>query len=193
MLSFLHQEISLHPRGVVSDTTLECYCCGIKNIFLLGFVPAQTDSVVVLMCRQPCSLKSSTKELSWNPEQWLPLISGHSILEWLVKRPSSDEQLRMRQITNAQINVLEDLWKENPIASADDIRNQHTEDLKQVLLRYEDGYQYQNIFGPLIHAEEEYEKALKMTQVDAKVRVRFETGLNKKICAHFTLPSTDSG
>ena len=33
---------------------LECYNCGCRNVFLLGFIPAKNESVVVLLCRDPC-------------------------------------------------------------------------------------------------------------------------------------------
>ena len=39
------------------------------------------------------------------------------------------------------------------------------EDPSAVLLRYEDAYQYQNIFGPLVNHEAEYDKKLKESQV----------------------------
>lgn len=34
-----------------------------------------------------------------------------------------------------------------------------------MLLRYEDAYQYQNIFGPLVKLEADYDKKLKESQV----------------------------
>jgi regulator of nonsense transcripts 1 len=46
-----HREVTLHADGPLGETQLECYSCGIKNVFLLGFVPAKADSVVVLLCR----------------------------------------------------------------------------------------------------------------------------------------------
>jgi regulator of nonsense transcripts 1 len=39
-----------------------------------------------------------------------------------VKVPSDKEQARVRQITAPQINKLEDLWKENPDASLEDLQ-----------------------------------------------------------------------
>lgn len=42
-------------------------------------------------------------------------------MHWCRQIPSEQEQLRARQITSAQINKLEELWKENPEATLDDI------------------------------------------------------------------------
>lgn len=46
-----HKEVSLHPDSPLGDTVLECYNCGCRNVFLLGFIPAKSDTVVVLICR----------------------------------------------------------------------------------------------------------------------------------------------
>lgn len=44
-------EVTLHKEGPLGETVLECYNCGCKNVFKLGFVPAKADSVVMLLCR----------------------------------------------------------------------------------------------------------------------------------------------
>ena len=46
-----HKEVTLHKDGPLGETQLECYNCGCRNVFLLGFIPAKADSVVVLLCR----------------------------------------------------------------------------------------------------------------------------------------------
>ena len=46
-----HKEVSLHPESPLGETLLECYNCGCRNVFLLGFIPAKKDTVVVLLCR----------------------------------------------------------------------------------------------------------------------------------------------
>lgn len=59
--------------------------------------------------------------------------------------------------------------------------------------RYEDGYQYQNIFGPLVKLEADYDKKLKESQTQDNIEVRWDVGLNKKTIAYFTLAKTDGG
>ena len=44
-------EVTLHKDGRLGETVLECYNCGCKNVFKLGFVPVKADSVVMLLCR----------------------------------------------------------------------------------------------------------------------------------------------
>jgi hypothetical protein len=46
-----HKEVILHAESPLGDTIPECYSCGSKNVFMLGFIPAKSDTVVVLLCR----------------------------------------------------------------------------------------------------------------------------------------------
>nr|CAI5854297.1 unnamed protein product [Callosobruchus analis] len=187
-----HKEVTLHKDGPLGETVLECYSCGVRNVFVLGFIPAKADSVVVLLCRQPCAAQNSLKDMNWDQDQWKPLISDRCFLTWLVKIPSEQEQLRARQISAQQINKLEELWKENIDATFQDLEKPGVdEEPQQVLLRYEDGYQYQNIFGPLVKLEADYDKRLKESQTQENIEVRWDVGLNKKTIAYFTLAKTD--
>ncbi|CAG8464750.1 11326_t:CDS:10 [Ambispora leptoticha] len=189
-----HKEVALHPDSTLGETTLECYSCGCRNVFLLGFIPAKSDTVVVLLCRQPCAAMPSSKDMNWDTSQWLPLIDDRCFLSWLVKVPSEQEQLRARQITAQQINKLEELWKDNGDAKLEDLDKPGIDDEPQaVLLRYEDAYQYQNIFGPLVKMEADYDKKLKESQTQDDIVVRWDIGLNQKRIAWFYLPKLESG
>lgn len=188
------KEVALHPESPLGETVLECYNCGCRNVFLLGFIPAKQDSVVVLLCRDPCLQLNALKDLSWDMSQWLPLIDDRSFLPWLVKVPSEHEQLRARQITSTQIAKLEELWRDNPLAVVEDLDRPGIDDEPiPVMDKYEDGYQYQNIFGPLVKMESDYDKKMKEAQTQEGVMVRWDTGLNKKRNAVFTCsrPDTD--
>lgn len=56
--------------------------------------------------------------------------------------------------------------QENPSATLEDLEKPGVDEEPQhVLLRYEDAYQYQNIFGPLVKLEADYDKKLKESQV----------------------------
>jgi regulator of nonsense transcripts 1 len=186
------KEVTLHKDGPLGETVLECYHCGCRNVFLLGFIPAKADSVVVLLCRQPCAASSNFKDMNWDPSQWQPLIQDRQFLAWLVKVPMEQEQLRARQISAQQINKLEELWKENPDAKLEDLEKPGVdEEPQQVLLRYEDAYQYQNIFGPLVKLEADYDKKLKESQTQDNIVARWDVGLNKKRIAYFHFPKAN--
>ncbi|KAH7874834.1 ATP dependent helicase [Lentinula edodes] len=187
-----HKEVILHAESPLGETTPECYNCGSKNVFMLGFIPAKSDTVVVLLCRQPCAAIS--KEIQWNAALWAPLIDDRSFLSWLVKPPTETEQLRSRQISFAQINRLEDLWRENANATLEDLEKPGVDDDPlPIILRYEDAYQYQNIFGPLVKIEADYDKRLKESQTQTDIVVRWDLGLNQKRVAWFCLPKLESG
>ena len=186
------KEVTLHKDGPLGETVLECYNCGCRNVFLLGYIPAKADSVVVLLCRQPCASQTSLKDLNWDPVEWKPLIEDRCFLPWLVKIPSEQEQFRARQITAQQINKLEELWKDNPEAKLEDLGKPGVdEEPQQVLLRYEDAYQYQNIFAPLVKMEADDDRKLKESQTQNDIVVRWDLGLNKKRLSYFTLPKAN--
>lgn len=154
------QEVTLHKDGPLGETVLECYACGMRNAFVLGFIPAKADSVVVLLCRQPCAAQNSLKDMNWfvhlreesgnqfvyindccflnrDQEQWKPLIEDRCFLSWLVKIPAEQDQLRARQVTSAQIAKLEELWKDNIDATIADLEKPGIDvEPQQVLLRY---------------------------------------------------------
>ena len=116
-----HKEVSLHADSPVGDTVLECYNCGTTNVFLLGFVPAQGDSVVVLLCREPCLHAKGLEDMNWDLDAWQPLIVDRQFLPWLVRVPTEKEMARSRQITVAEANKLEEMWKSNPNATLEDV------------------------------------------------------------------------
>lgn len=131
--------------------------------------------------------------MNWDQEQWKPLIADRCFLSWLVKVPTEQEQIRARQISPAQINKLEELWKDNVEATFQDLEKPGIDkEPLQVQLRYDDGYQYQSVFGPLVKLEADYDKRLKESQTQENIEVRWDVGLNKKIVAYFGLAKSDS-
>ncbi|KAF3013583.1 hypothetical protein G7054_g4727 [Neopestalotiopsis clavispora] len=190
-----HKEVQLHPESTLGDTILECYNCGTKNVFLLGFIPAKSDTVVVLLCRQPCAASTSTKDMSWDISRWQPLLEDRAFLPWLVSPPSDHEQLRARHLSAPMIARLEEMWKDNASATIQDLEKAASidDDPSPVLLKYEDPYQYQNIFGPLVKMESDYDRKLKEAQSEDGLVVRWDKGLNDKHLASFTFPKLESG
>ena len=180
------KEVSLHRDSPLGETVLECYNCGERNVFVLGFIPAKQEQVVVLLCRS-CVQSGGMKDSSWDLALWLPLIdSNKTFLPWLVKPPSDMEQMRARLLTSAQLAKLEEVWKSKPDATLDDLNEPGIEDeLAPVQLQYEDAYQYQNIFGPLVKYEADTDKQMKEQQTKEDLVVHWDIGLNKKRIAYF--------
>jgi regulator of nonsense transcripts 1 len=190
-----HKEVQLHPLSSLGDTILECYNCGTKNVFLLGFIPAKSDTVVVLLCRQPCAAMPSQKDMNWDTSRWQPLIEDRSFLPWLVPQPTDQEQLRARHLSPQLIAKLEELWKDNATATIADLEKGagQEEAIAKVLLRYDDAFQYQNVFGPLVKIEADYDRKLKESQSQDGLVVRWDMALNNKHTASFMLPKLELG
>ncbi len=179
----------------MGDTVLECYNCGTKNAFLLGFIPAKSDTVVVLLCRQPCAASSSNKDMNWDTSRWEPLIEERAFLSWLVSPPSEAEQLRACHLSTNTVSKLEEMWKVEPAATIADLDKTVTEDddPDPVLLKYEDAFHYQNTFGPLVKMESDYDKKLKEAQSEDGLKVEWGLGLNNKHLVTFHLNKIESG
>ena len=192
MVRSKNKEVSLHANSPLGETVLECYNCGNRNMFELGFIPAKSESVVVLLCR-PCVNSNGVKDMSWDLAQWEALIQDRCLLPWLVKVPSEQEQARARQISAVQINKLEELWRTNPEATLEDLDAPGVDDeLPPTLLRYDDAYQYHNIFAPLVKAEADYDKQMKESQSQDNVLVRWDQSLSGKRVAYFMYPKTEN-
>lgn len=182
------REVRLHADSSLGgDSILECYSCSSRNVFLLGFVPAQGDSVVMLLCREPCLHQKGLDDLKWDVSAWQPLIVDRQFLSWVVSVPSAKDVSRSRQITHAQANKLEELWKTNRDATLEDLEKPSVDDeLPKAQLQYEDGYHFQRIIGTLIKVEAENDRRIKEEQSRTSLTVRWDVaGLNKRRVVYF--------
>eukprot|EP00922_Rhytidocystis_sp_ex-Travisia-forbesii_P046294 GHVS01069014.1.p1 GENE.GHVS01069014.1~~GHVS01069014.1.p1 ORF type:complete len:1164 (-),score=329.32 GHVS01069014.1:721-4212(-) len=195
-----HKVVGFHVDSALGDTTLECYHCGSKNVFLLGFIAMQQEGVVVIICREPCLNNNSLKDVSWDLSKWQALIEDRSFLHWLVRSPDDvgkeggEGSQPTRSVTAQQVLRLEELWKSNPTATLEDLDKPgaSVEEQNSVLLRYEDAYQYQNIFAPLVKIEADYDKQVKEGQKQEINEVRWDIGLNKRRYANFIYAKDES-
>ena len=133
--------------------------------------------------------------MNWDTSRWQPLIEDRSFLPWLVTAPTDAEQLRARHLSPQMIARLEEMWKENSSATIQDLEKGAGVDDEPapVLLRYEDAYQYQNVFGPLVKIEADYDRKVKEAQSQDNLVVRWDLGLNNKHLASFVLPKLELG
>ena len=82
------REVQLHKDSPLGDTLLECYSCGSRNTFALGFVPVKSENSVVLLCRDHSASAAGIKELNLDVSLWQPLIEDRAFMPWLVKQPT---------------------------------------------------------------------------------------------------------
>ena len=142
---------------------------------------------MVLLCRI-CIQQKSIEEIGCDVKRWTSIISDKAFLPWLLKIPSEKEQLRARQISTKEIIQLEDKWMEDPNATLDDLQQQqHGEDdaPNEVLPCYDDGYLYQNIFGPLVKLEADEDKKMTESQRLTDISIRWELGVRRRHVANF--------
>ena len=123
---------------------------------------------------------------------WQPLIEDKAFLPWLVKQPTDQDVFRARKLTMMDVNRLEEMWKNKPDATAEDL-NQPTEeeDPPQVMLQYDDAYDYQSVYQPLVKLESEYDRAMKEAQTKEGISVRWEKLGNGSAVAHFIITQYD--
>ncbi len=60
------------------------------------------------------------------------------------------------------------------------------------MCRYEDAYAYQNVFGPLVKLEAEYDRQMKEAQARRGITVRWDTALNHRSIARFVFPKDEN-
>ena len=101
-----------------------------------------------------------------------------------------------RPCSVGELNKLEEAWRSNPSATLADLVASDGALLESeptpVQMRYEDAYQYQNIMGPLVKLEADYDKGMKEAQAQDRTDVRWDQGLNKKRVAHFVFNQHDN-
>uniref|UniRef100_A0A7S2RGG5 Upf1 domain-containing protein n=1 Tax=Mucochytrium quahogii TaxID=96639 RepID=A0A7S2RGG5_9STRA len=186
------KEICLHPESPLGETIVECYNCSNRNVFMMGFIPAKGESVVVLLCRT-CLQEGALKELGWDMDSWTSLVCDKELRPWLVKVPSEEDQLKARNISTAQINLLEEAWKKNPNADGVNLEAQalEEEEIAHVQRVYEDGYSYQNIYSPLVNLEAECDRDMKDNLKQENVCVTWKTSVaNKGVATATFKPGT---
>lgn len=104
MVRSQHKEAYTHKDSPCGDTQLECYRCGSKNVFNLGFIPGKKDQVVVIICRTPCASIAFQNDDNWSPEDWKSVIAEKQLLSWIVNVPSEEQVARARKITLVEEN-----------------------------------------------------------------------------------------
>ena len=192
-----HKEITLHPDGPLGDSPLECYVCGSRNIFLLGFIPSTEESVVVLICREPCLHSQNLRDMRWDSSAWLPLVEERQLLSWLCSVPTLKQTQRCRTVSNSIVAQLEDLWKKKADADLEDLRNANnnggiTERLPIVPFHFKDGYHFREIFLQHVDAECKASRELKEAIMYENITIQWEAGLGKKRIAIFQVPQEDA-
>lgn len=181
-----HKVVSLHEDLPLGADTLECYNCGTKNVFMLGFVAAKHDSVVVILCRMPCA---QLRDINWETNEWQALIDHRKLLPWVAPVPTDEMMAHTRNVTQDQIRKLEAQWRMNKNTTIAEIDQDRAETLtlSPVLLRYNDAMEYQNVLAPLVEAEATCDRNMKESQALEHILVQWSQSETGRHLALFTL------
>lgn len=184
-----HNTVSCHEDSDFGSSVLECYNCGCTNAFLLGFVPAKSDVIVVILCRIPCGQQ---KNSNWDTDKWQPLIENKQFIPWLCELPSAEQIVKSNMITLSQISKLEAKWRLNQQATIMDILDfEEVEDeVIPILMRYHDAFQYQRSFAPLVKLEADSDKSLKESQALEHISVTWHESSLSSSSHEADLPSS---
>ena len=191
-----HKAVALHESSPLGDSVLECFSCGARNVFLLGFVPCKQDNIVVLICREPCLASNNVASLkndpNWDLSLWQALIEERSFVPWLVKAPDTAEEDHYAPLSNKQIYRLEELWRTQPkltakemLENAHESAKQEENELAPVTANYESGSQHRSVFSPLVTLEAECEHRIRESQSSQNVAVRWELSVSKRRVGFF--------
>jgi regulator of nonsense transcripts 1 len=194
-----HKAVALHESSPLGDSVLECFSCGSRNVFLLGFVPCKQDSVVMLLCREPCLASNNIGSLkddpNWDLSLWQALIEERSFVPWLVKAPDTGEEDHYNPLTNREIQQLEELWRQKPSITAQEMlttggdklveSNPDFESVDPVPTHFENGGQYRAIMSPLVNLEAQSELRLRESQASSNVAVRWDLSVSKRRVGFF--------
>ncbi|ORC87767.1 putative regulator of nonsense transcripts 1, putative,nonsense mRNA reducing factor 1 [Trypanosoma theileri] len=139
-----HQSLQLHSKNMLGDDTLKCYVCHSANVFSLGFMPSKEESVVVLVCREPCLHSRALREQNLDSSSWLPLIDERRLLPWICKvRGTGAKKLTLHDITAIELE-----WGNKLINS-----EEATEIAPTIPNTFNNGNEYLEIFTTLIRMD----------------------------------------
>ena len=149
---------------------------------------------VVLLARDTAAGAPALKDLDVDMAAWQPLIEDRAFVDWLVKHPSREDAAGARRLTADEAGRLEELWRAAPGATLEDLVRLPAaeEGPLPVALRYDDAGAHEALFGALVTAEADHDRATKEAQMWQEVAVHWSLGLNKRHVARFYFPRDSS-
>ena len=171
---------------------LECYSCGCKNIFLLGFLESREGDTGIILCREPCLSQCKIVEDKFEKTRWVPLIKDKKLLDWIIPTQNETEIKLCNRVNIRSMSKMEDKWIKEKLKTNEEKPKFLGNWLKAVKLCYNDGQDYLETFEPLISAEEEYDRKLKEEQKKHGILVNYYKS-NKRWVARFNYPREDNG
>jgi regulator of nonsense transcripts 1 len=178
------REVVPHPKGLCKDIPFRCAACGVRNLFVLGLLPARVSKTLAVVCRVCVTSRgASLRSLEWDPGRWQALVQERAILPVLVRSGSEEAMNRAWAPTSRQMLALEELWRTHPTATLMDLLSGATSgegtgegivEVMEALIKYEDAYHYQNVLAPLVQLEAEEDRRLKESRTREDIDVSWD-------------------
>ena len=192
-----HKSIRLHPKGFqqgYGDAPLSCFNNpNHTNVFTLGTVQNE-DGYLSIICRDQCLDKSRLKEIGWDADSWTHIIKDRHFVDFLLNSGPAYSHYVI-DISSEEIRSLENLWKTNPEATLEDMKNVENDDeldIESVPSVFHDATTYSNIFLPLIALERSSDKEDCESKRLENITLRWENGIGNSKIAVFHNDSFDS-
>lgn len=187
----------LHPASPLGDAPLECYSCGGRNPFVLGYVPLRGEDTVLMLCRDTPATAPGLAGLDVDLSAWAPVVCDRAFVPWLVRAPTDEERLRDRRtrsrgrVSVARAAAMEVAWRKERggeeggegeggtgNGGEDDPPAGPPKPLELEPLRpsYEDGYAFEAALLPCVDAEAEEDEAARVAAAREGVTISWETG-----------------
>lgn len=189
----------LHPASPLGDAPLECYSCGGRNPFVLGYVPLRGEDTVLMLCRDTPATAPGLAGLDVDLSAWAPVVSDRAFVPWLVRPATDEERFRDRRtrsrgrVSVARAAAMEVAWRKErgggggggedgeEGAGGDNAAAADTGPPKPLVLEplrpsYEDGYAFEAALLPCVDAEAEEDEAARVAAAREGVTISWETG-----------------
>lgn len=183
-----HKSVMMHNETTFGETSIECYVCSSKTVFLLGFVPSRSENTLIFLCREPCALRNMISDKEWDLEAWKPLIEEKRFLPWIVSVPTDEEDRKARKITIKEISKIEEETRNGkiPVNVPEAVEN-----IKRIKLKYNNPKEYKEIYEKLVRLDAEYDREVKQSQKKNEINLRWERS-EKKHSAVFIFSKDDT-
>lgn len=183
-----HKAVMMHPDTTLGDTSIECYVCASRNVFLLGFVPSRNENTLIFLCREPCAMQNVISDKDWDLNAWHPLIEEKRFLPWIVSVPNEEEDRKARKLSIKEITKIEeDIKRGLQPAEAPAVQ----ENVKKIKLHYNSPREYTDIYDKLVKLEAEYDRDIKRSQRKTDISLRWDKS-ERRPCAIFIFTKEDS-
>lgn len=210
----------LHSASPLGDALLECYSCGGRNPFVLGYVPLRGEDTVLLLCRDTAATAPGLKGLDVDLNAWAPVVSDRAFVPWLVRPPTDEERHRGKnRVSVARAAAMEVAWRKER-GGGEEEKEQGGEnkaaeeagppkplELEPLRPSYEDGYAFEAALLPCVDAEADEDEAARVAAAREGVTISWEAGNEggaggggggfnggeKRTLARIPLPRDDEG